>query len=255
MKKIFVFALCSSLMLGSCGTYTGSGAYAGATLGPVLGSAIGGLSGGPRGADMGAIIGMVGGATVGAVLGSQADQAQAQRQSSYQGRSSRYPRYSDDSYQGSSVGNDSQIFDSTNGGDDRIYDLDMNSSSSSSSTGSYLTSSPSLEILHARFVDSNGDNSLSRNETCKMVFEVRNAGKQAVYDIVPTVVETTGNKHIFISPSVHVEKIDPGNVIRYTAMIKADNRLKEGCARFCVSVIQGGKAISKVNQFDIPTKR
>jgi len=31
--------------------------------------------------------------------------------------------------------------------------------------------------------------------------------------------------------------------------------LKDGVARFCVSVIQGGKSISKVNQFDIPTKR
>ena len=52
MKKIMLFVACSSLLLSSCDTYTGSGAYAGATFGSILGSAIGGLSGGPRGSDM-----------------------------------------------------------------------------------------------------------------------------------------------------------------------------------------------------------
>ena len=64
MKKIMLFVACSSLLLSSCDTYTGSGAYAGATFGSILGSAIGGLSGGPRGSDMGTIIGMAGGAAV-----------------------------------------------------------------------------------------------------------------------------------------------------------------------------------------------
>lgn len=88
----------------------------------------------------------------------------------------------------------------------------------------------------------------------RLIFEIRNNGAHTLYDVVPTVIETTGNKHIFISPSVHVESIAPGHVIRYTAMVKADNRLKNGTACFCVSVIQGGKTIPKVNQFDIPTK-
>ena len=249
MKKIFVLVLCSSLMLSSCGTYTGSGAYAGASLGSILGSAIGGLSGGPRGSDMGTIIGIAGGAAVGAVLGSQADQAQAQKQSTYQGTRSRHTQnseYSEGAYQNSNSFDNSQIFDSSNSGDDRIYDFDGKD---------YTAYSPSLEILNARFVDGNEDKTLNRNETCKLIFEIRNSGSQAVYDVVPTVVETTGNKHIFISPSVHVEKIEPGNTIRYTAMVKADNRLKDGTARFCVSVIQGGKSVSKVNQFDIPTKK
>lgn len=69
MKKIMLFVACSSLLLSSCDTYTGGGAYAGATFGSILGSAIGGLSGGPRGSDMGTIIGMAGGAAVGAAIG------------------------------------------------------------------------------------------------------------------------------------------------------------------------------------------
>ena len=49
MKKMIFLLLCSSLVLSSCDTYTGSGAYAGGSIGSILGSAIGGLSGGPRG--------------------------------------------------------------------------------------------------------------------------------------------------------------------------------------------------------------
>lgn len=104
MKKIMLFVACSSLLLSSCDTYTGSGAYAGATFGSILGSAIGGLSGGPRGSDMGTIIGMAGGAAVGAAIGSQADQkSQQQRESVYRDRSHRdHHSYQDGVYQQSS---------------------------------------------------------------------------------------------------------------------------------------------------------
>ena len=57
MKKVILLMLCSSLVMSSCDTYTGSGAYAGGSIGSILGSAIGGLSGGPRGSDMGTILG------------------------------------------------------------------------------------------------------------------------------------------------------------------------------------------------------
>ena len=248
MKKIMLFVACSSLLLSSCDTYTGGGAYAGATFGSILGSAIGGLSGGPRDSDMGTIIGMAGGAAVGAAIGSQADQkSQQQRESVYRDRSYRdHHSYQDGVYQQSSpVYSNDEIFDSTNSGDDRIYDEEL---------GQNYAYSSSLEIMNALFVDSNEDNTLNRNETAKVIFEIRNNGAHTLYDVLPTIIETTGNKHIFISPSIHVESIAPGHVIRYTAMVKADNRLKNGTACICVSVIQGGKTISKVNQFDIPTK-
>ena len=297
MKKLLIFALCSTLVFSSCDTYTGSGAYAGGSIGSILGSAIGGLSGGPRGSDMGTIIGMAGGAAVGAIIGSQADQQQAQRESEYrQARRERQERIQrsrsyDDTYGYSSNGNassdvssqgdgynngsnassvnSSEIFDSTNSGDDRLYDFNGkdytgNYSAQQPTTqmpsatveelGARFSYSPNLEIVNARFVDDNENNVLDRNETCKLIFEVMNRGNQPVYDVVPTVVETTGNKHIFISPSIHVEKIDAGSGVRYTAMVKADAKLKDGTARFCVSVIHGNKAISKVNEFNIPTR-
>lgn len=297
MKKILILVLCSSLVFSSCDTYTGSGAYVGGSLGSILGSAIGGLSGGPRGSDMGTIIGMAGGAVVGAVVGNQADVQRQRDMEQYQkdkarrlhrrnsqtvgtdvqyGSDSSYNN--DDSMYGYGSGSenvansvdDSQIFDSSNSGDDRLYDFDGKDYTGDYSAqkpvtsmptttvdelGSQLSYSPNLEIVNARFVDANEDNSLNRNETCKLIFEIMNRGNSPVCDVVPTVIETTGNKHIFISPSIHVERINPGQGIRYTAMIKADNRLKDGMARFCVSVIHEGKAISKVNEFNIPTHR
>ena len=36
MKKIMFFVACSSLLLSSCDTYTGSGAYAGATFSEIF---------------------------------------------------------------------------------------------------------------------------------------------------------------------------------------------------------------------------
>lgn len=268
MKKVILLMLCSSLVMGSCDTYTGSGAYAGGSIGSIFGSAIGGLSGGPRGSDMGTIIGMAGGAVVGAVIGSQADQAKADREAAYQ--QDRVERRSGSDYSNTPVTDNPEIFDSNNGGDDRLYDFkgkdytgdysaQQPTTSMPSATveelGARFSYSPTLEIVNARFVDDNEDNCLNRNETCKVIFEILNRGHEPVYDVVPTVVETTGNKHIFISPSIHVEKISPGSGVRYTAMVKADRKLKDGMARFCVSVIHEGKSISKVNEFNIPTKR
>ena len=268
MKKVILLMLCSSLVMGSCDTYTGSGAYAGGSIGSILGSAIGGLSGGPRGSDMGTIIGMAGGAVVGAVIGSQADKAQADREAAYQ--QDRVERRSGSDYSNPPVTDNPDIFDSNNGGDDRLYDFkgkdytgDYSAQQPTTSMptatveelGARFSYSPTLEIVNARFVDDNEDNCLNRNETCKVIFEIVNRGHEPVYDVVPTVVETTGNKHIFISPSIHVEKISPGSGVRYTAMVKADRKLKDGMARFCVSLIHEGKSISKVNEFNIPTKR
>lgn len=268
MKKVILLMLCSSLVMSSCDTYTGSGAYAGGSIGSILGSAIGGLSGGPRGSDMGTIIGMAGGAVVGAVIGSQADQAHADREAAYQ--QDRVELRSGSDYSNTPVTDNPEIFDSNNGGDDRLYDFkgkdytgdyiaQTPTTSMPTATveelGARFSYSPTLEIVNARFVDDNEDNCLNRNETCKVIFEILNRGHKPVYDVVPTVVETTGNKHIFISPSIHVEKISPGSGVRYTAMVKADRKLKDGMARFCVSVIYEGKSISKVNEFNIPTKR
>ena len=277
MKKSLTIALSSLLILSGCDTYAGSSAYLGSNIGAILGSAIGGINDGPRGSDVGTIIGMAGGAVVGAIIGNSADQRahdemvehrEAVKQHRMEQQQNEMP---ESNYSSNDTDNYTSGFDATNSGDDRIYDF-----SSSDYTGNYsaqtpkeqmpqnssvedmaqsLTYTPSIEIRNARFVDDNEDGKIQRDEICKIIFEVINRGNQPLTDVVPTVIETNGNRHIFISPSMHIESIAPGKGIRYTVVIKADNRLKEGNARFCVSVIQGGKAISKVSEFNIPTIR
>ena len=156
-------------------------------------------------------------------------------------------------------------------GDDRLYDFQ-----SSDYTGDYtaqpgttvkpMSSSvdklahglryvPTIEIRNARVVDQDQNRVISRGEVCKVIFEIYNHGHKPLLDLQPTVVEATGNKQIYISPNMHVERLDPGQGIRYTAMLKAGSRLKNGMARICVSVLQGNKAISEVCEFNVPTRK
>ena len=140
MKKyMMILAVSAMVMLSSCGTYTGQGAYAGATFGSLLGSAIGGISGGWRGSDVGQIVGMAGGAAVGAAIGAAADKKEAERYEAYQRQREQRRKqksYGDDIYFGENdnasgrvngnnnsnrvnADNDSG-FDPSNSGDDRI---------------------------------------------------------------------------------------------------------------------------------------
>lgn len=294
MKHIII-ALTATMLLASCGTYTGQGTFTGAQFGSILGSAIGGISNGPRGSDIGTIVGMAGGAIIGGVIGQQADQQRqsdlaqyrndkAERATRHNNGSGYYNNNNGNGYynnngggsnynndRGSSDYSNDNVIDPTNSGDDRLYDF-----SSSDYTGSYsaqqpftqmpasssvddllqgMKYAPHIEIRNARIVDANQDNIISRGELCKVIFEVYNTGQSTLHDIQPTVVEANGNRHLFISPGMHVEQLQPGAGIRYTAMLKADNRLGDGTAHICLSVVQGENAISKITEFSVPTSK
>lgn len=271
MKRTVIYLLAASVLVSGCGTYAGAGAYTGSTLGSMLGSAIGGIADGPRGSDIGTIFGMAGGAIVGGAIGAQADkqreEAMMQRRADMQAQRNTQQRQYD--YRGQGI-NESG-FDATNSGDDIIYDFNgqeytgtysaqqptqhLPANSSIDNLATSLSYAPQIEIRNARFVDDNQDNAISRGELCKVIFEVHNTGNGPLFDVQPSVVESTGNKHIAISPGLHVERILPGQGIRYTALVKADKRLREGSARFCLSVLQGNRAISKVTEFNVPTKK
>lgn len=243
MKNMMVWAVGATLLLSSCSSYTGAGAYTGAQFGSILGSAIGGISGGPRGSDIGTIVGMAGGAVIGGAIGNAADQkARGKMDNDYPANSG---------------------YDSTNSGDDRI-DFDGSDAAtgnyeykqpSSPADNVYTHSAPTVEIRNARFIDADGDDTISRGEMCKVVLEIYNNGLQPIYNVVPTVAEMTGNRHIYISQPICVEKIGAYKGVRYTAMVKADNRLKYGTIKLCCSVLQNGETISKVTEFNVETRK
>lgn len=286
MKKGSVIMMGAALLVNSCTTGAGAGAYAGSSLGSVLGSAIGGIVGGPHGSDVGTIFGMAGGAVVGGALGDAAEKAQRRSAQQYDdtyasGNSRSYSNggnsanYSNGGNSANYVGDDfdpSQMVDNSNSGDDRI---DFGAPSSSGANAPMPTASPSqsvdasrveqiygkaksdgkLTIRNVRFADSNGDGMLSGEEIGQVSFEIYNETDAPIYNFDPSVVEAEANKRIYISPSVRVENIMPGQGLRYTATVKADRRIKDGEIRLLVSAQKEGKPISYVTVVKVATQR
>ena len=261
MRKVFVYTICAALLMSGCGTYEGAGAYSGAQFGSILGSAIGGITDGPRGSDVGTIIGMAGGAAIGGAIGAAKDRRNRQevkeryeqvQQKKAQKQSSKQKRATAD-YSG---------FDATNSGDDRLYDFNGPEYTDGfngveprvEDINGEWNGRQAIEIRNARFVDEDHDGSLSRGELCRVIFEVYNRSRQTVYDIQP-VVEALNNKHVFVSPGIHVESIAPGKGIRYTALVKSDGSLKRGEVQLQVSVRQGTATVAAPQIFNIVTKK
>lgn len=255
MRKDMILLVSGAILVSSCVTAAGVGAYAGSSLGSVVGSAIGGIAGGPRGSDVGTLIGMAGGAIVGATMGNAADK-QAQ---SYSNNS--YGSSNNNSYGGSYDNQEidpSQMVDNTNSGNDCIdFNADTTGygSSSVSAGTSENADAERLEIKNVSFTDANGDGILETEEEGKIVFEIYNHTNMTVFGIIPTVKIAEDNRHILISPSVPVDQIEPGNGIRYTASVKADRRIKDGEVSLLVSAEHDGKPISYVTVVKVSTKK
>ena len=285
MKKYSIMIMSAALVASSCTTGAGTGAYAGSQLGSVLGSAIGGIAGGPRGSDIGTIFGMAGGAVVGAAVGDAATKQHHQDQDDTympssnnnnkpvyeQPYSNNQPSYSSNQQPVDDI-DPTQMVDTTNSGDDRI-DFDVNSSSTlpnnnpdtsvSMDAGKVeqiygankAAESGKITIKNVRFVETAEHNVLHGGEVGKVMFEMYNETQAPIYNFMPTVVEADGNKRIYISPSVRVENIMPGQGLRYTATVKADKRIKDGEIRLLVSAQRDGKPISYVTVVKVATVR
>ena len=276
VARKLIMALIALAMLVGCGTYAGSGAYAGATLGSILGSAIGGITGGARGSDLGQIVGTGVGAAIGAAIGEQADKKAEERSEKRRERIEQrrremeredYGYNKEEPAYGQYPPSDSG-FDENNGGDDRIFDF-----KGSDYTGNYSAQQPSagesvqqeptrtigtlpIEIRNARFVDDNQNRQINRDELCKVIFELWNNSSQTLHDVQPIVTEETDNKHLAISPTIHVEQLEPGKAIRYTALVRADRKLKPGNAVIRVAAVRGNNIpISEPLFFNIPTDK
>lgn len=269
MKKMFLMMIVSVLLLTSCGTYMGQGAFVGGQFGAIIGSAIGGITDGPRGSDVGTIVGMAGGAVLGAVVGSAADEAEARRYEQYQqDRQRRHARVLEGTRADDVDDDDQGYFDPNNGGNDIIEIEGMTPPPAGTAVTPPATTvtppatspvpvrSRDLTILNAHFEDDNGDGVLVAGEQCRVSFEIVNRTGRTVYDVQPLVYDLTNNKHIHISQNLHIESILPGKGIRYTATIKGDTRLREGTARIRLGVAQGNREVeSQSREFVIPTKK
>lgn len=214
MKRTAIAALGAAMILiTSCTTSNQFyGTMTGASVGGLFGSAIGGITGGPRGHDVGTVLGMAVGGAIGAVATT--------------------PKTENGNYRTSDYGYDY-------GRDDYRQDIDR-------SPFAYI------EIQNVRFVDQNNNSSIDAGEHAKLVFEIRNTGRDYAYDIAP-VITVSGTKQIYLSPTAIVSELAPGRGVRYQAEVVATEKLKNGTAEFSIGFSDGGRLYT-ARSFSLPTR-
>ena len=215
MKKIAFVALAAiALMMSSCQSMNQFyGAATGASIGGMFGSAIGGISDGPRGSDLGTVVGMA----VGGIIGAAATA----------------PKTDDGNYRSS----------------DYYYDYDMDDYRQNNAYSPYAN----IEIAEMRFVDENNNRALDAQEHAKLVFIIRNTGRDYVYDIAP-VITVSGTKEIYLSPTAIVKELGPGKAVRYQSEVIATKKLKNGTADFSIGLSDGDKLYT-LRSFQLRTYR
>ncbi len=176
------------------------GTATGASLGGLFGSAIGGMADGPRGHDMGTVVGMA----IGGIIGAAATA----------------PKTDDGNYRSS----------------DYYYDYGTDDYRENN----YYSPFANIEIEELRFVDENNNRALDAGEHARLVFIIRNMGRDYVYDIAP-VITVSGTKEIYLSPTAIVKELGPGKAVRYQSEIVATKKLKNGNADFSIGLSDGDK--------------
>ena len=275
MKRLVMSVATAALLLSSCGGAQGTGMFVGANMGGMLGSAVGGLFGGMNGSNIGTIIGVAGGAAAGgAIAKNKAERAQQRPfDSSFEGVDGLYSNFngSDVALSSDNSLSSNLVNASYSNNDDRIYPFgsaqtaqpqDYNTTQTVTVGQLERKAQPQnertrdiVELRKPRFQDDNNDNILVRNEMAKVTFEIFNNGTEPLYNVDPIVEETTGNKHVYISPTLSVQRIDPGKGIRYTALVTTDKWLKNGNITLKVYARQGARTITAIQEFNIPTRK
>lgn len=215
MKKTTVAALGAALiLLTSCSSSNQFyGTMTGASVGGMFGSAIGSISGGWRGRDVGTVVGMAVGGAVGA-----AATAPKTKDGNYRS-SDNYNTYERDDYR----------------------------------QNNRRSPFADIEIQNLRYVDENNNSSIDAGEHAKLVFDIRNTGRDYVYDIAP-VITVAGTKQIYLSPTAIISELAPGKGVRYTAEVVATSKLKNGTADFTIGFSNGDQFYT-VRSFQLSTGR
>ena len=213
-KTVFAGLIASTLLLSSCQTMSQFyGAATGASIGGMFGSAIGGIADGPRGSDMGTVVGMA----VGGIIGAAATA----------------PKTDDGNYRSS----------------DYYYEYGVDDYRQNNSYSPYAN----IEIVDLRFVDENDNRALDAGEHAKLVFIMRNTGRDYVYDIAP-VITVSGTKEIYLSPTAIVKELAPGKAVRYQSEIIATKKLKRGSVDFSIGFSDGDKLYT-MRSFQLRTNK
>jgi hypothetical protein len=209
MKKIFVYAISSALLVGttlsSC-TYSGYESYlgtmAGAEIGGIIGESIGWMNtsrhSGPGNAMLGGIIGTVAGAAIGNAIGNEAAESRKAQERKY--RRHRRQQHENQRYQNNS--SDTYRFDG--GG----YQIEGGRD--------YTKSASSLIISNLKYEDENGDGLINKYETINIIYEVTNPTSR---DVEVRLITGNNSNHNFEFSPETTTTIAAGKTIRYKAKV------------------------------------
>jgi len=228
LRNIYIAFLAAATMLSSCGYNQMSGVVTGASLGGMLGGAVGTLSGGWRGHNRGTAIGILAGAAAGgAMIANQA------------GRRNR-SRNSDENYAANSP-----------------YYQQKQQQQETYTAPAYTAASIPVRLQKLSFTDAQGKyaQSLSRNEECRIYFEIYNPTDQELYDIEPVIYEASGSKQVAFSPTTLITSLPAHSTCRYSAVVKGMPRLKKGEATIVVAVSVDGSDFVDLQSFTIQTTK
>lgn len=228
MKYNFILILATLLTFSSCTTYSEwSRGTTGAYVGSMFGSLIGDIVGGPRSGAVGAIVG----GAIGAGAGVASAKAEQER------RQDNYNQHHQNHHQQDQAYYDDVHYDN---GKDYYY---------------IAPTSPAdfLEVRNLVFADENSNRSLERGETAYIIFEIHNQSDRPIYNVAPII--TCSNKHIRISPTATIARIDSHRGMRYKAMIIAQRNVKPGPAIFSIGFAEQGYKTAPAKTFRIDVRR
>lgn len=122
----------------------------------------------------------------------------------------------------------------------------------------YYSSAPEytspIIISNIRFVDSSRDHVINADENAKIIFDITNGSDVALYNVTP-IIEISGTKYIYVSPSREISYMEPGTTIRYTASLLSGKKLKTGEAGFNIFATDSNGGVSQYHRFSLPTQK
>ena len=212
MKKTLISALSAALLVLS--GCSSSSQFYGAATGASVGGMFGSAIGSIAGGWKGSKVGTLAGMAVGGIIGATATapKTEKSRTSDY------YNGYDYDDYR-------------ANGANSPYADL---------------------VVENLRFVDMNSNEYIDADEHGKLIFEIRNEGRDFIYDIAP-VITVSGTKEIYLSPTAIISELGPGKAVRYTAELIATKKLKSGKADFTIG-FSNGHELYTIRAFQIRTR-
>ena len=132
---------------------------------------------------------------------------------------------------------------------DYYYDYDMDDYRENNAYSPFAN----IEIEELRFVDDNNNRALDAGEHARLVFIMRNTGRDYVYDIAP-VITVSGTKEIYLSPTAIIKELGPGKAVRYQSEIIATKKLKRGKVDFSIGLSDGDKLYT-MRSFELRTNK